>query len=53
NGIYFGRTRFQAYEVDGQVLFTSERELQIGEFVQVRIIGSDAYDLIGEYYELS
>jgi len=53
NGIYSGRTRFQAYEVDGQVLFTSERELQAGEFVQVRIIGSDAYDLIGEYYELS
>lgn len=51
NGIYFGRSSYHANEVDGQVLFTSEQELYAGQFVEVRIIGVNELDLIGEFYE--
>lgn len=34
-------------DVDGQVIFTSDRELEPGEFVQVRITDASQYDLYG------
>ena len=44
---YTGRTEFDSPEVDGEVLITSEAELQKGEFVNVKITFSEEYDLFG------
>ena len=33
--------------MDGQVIFTSDRELEIGSFVSVEITEAKTYDLIG------
>lgn len=44
---YVGRTRFDSPEVDGEVFFTSPKELKPGEFVKVKITGAEDYDLFG------
>ena len=46
--IYVGRTEFDSPEVDGEVLITSSIELKNGDFVNVKITGSEDYDLYGE-----
>jgi len=48
-GEYIGRTQGDAYEVDGVVIFTSKEKLIQGNVVQVKILGSDQYDLRGQY----
>jgi ribosomal protein S12 methylthiotransferase len=45
---YVGRTEFDSPEVDGEVLITSENTLKNGDFVNVKITGSEDYDLYGE-----
>ena len=45
---YIGRTEFDSPEVDGEVLITSENDLKNGDFVSVKITGSEDYDLYGE-----
>ena len=45
---YIGRTYMDAPEIDGLVKFTSEKDLEIGDFVDVEIFDVDEYDLIGE-----
>ncbi len=45
---YIGRTEFDSPEVDGEVLITSSGELRNGDFVNVKITGSEDYDLYGE-----
>jgi ribosomal protein S12 methylthiotransferase len=45
---YVGRTEFDSPEVDGEVLVTSATELKNGDFVNVKITGSEDYDLFGE-----
>lgn len=45
---YIGRTEFDSPEVDGEVLITSKKELKNGEFVNVKITGSEDYDLYAE-----
>jgi ribosomal protein S12 methylthiotransferase len=47
-GFYVGRTEFDSPEVDGEVLITSSNELKNGDFVDVKITGSEDYDLFGE-----
>ena len=47
DGSYYGRTEYDAPEIDDSVLFTSERELSAGEFVRVRIDDAFDYDLVG------
>lgn len=47
DGNYVGRTRFDSPEVDGEVIFTSPKELKSGEFVKVKITGAEDYDLLG------
>jgi ribosomal protein S12 methylthiotransferase len=47
DGNYVGRTRFDSPEVDGEVIFTSMKELKPGDFVKVKITGAEDYDLIG------
>lgn len=46
-GSYIGRTRFDAPEIDNSVIFTSERELNPGDMVNVKIIDAFDYDLVG------
>ncbi|UCE32210.1 MAG: 30S ribosomal protein S12 methylthiotransferase RimO, partial [Burkholderiales bacterium] len=43
-----GRTAMDAPEIDGVVRFTGRGRLPIGDFVDVRITGSDEHDLHGE-----
>lgn len=45
---WFGRTAIDAPDIDGKVFFTSEKPLEIGEYVKIRITESLDYDLIGE-----
>ncbi|MDY0375968.1 MAG: 30S ribosomal protein S12 methylthiotransferase RimO [Desulfobacterium sp.] len=46
-GIFIGRTRFQAPEVDG-ITFIYGNNIDIGTFVRVKITETHAYDLVGE-----
>lgn len=45
---YYGRTYMDAPDVDGGVEFTSEADLDEGDFVSVKIFDVSDYDLIGE-----
>lgn len=47
-GVYAARTYGEAPEIDGILFIQSERELIMGEYLQVRITGVQDYDLIGE-----
>lgn len=54
---WIGRTEFDSPEVDNEVIIAMDEqtlaksELQTGKFVQVRVTGSDMYDLFGEIAE--
>jgi len=48
---YFGRTVWDAPEVDGKIFFISTRPLVIGEYVKVRVNDCIDYDLLGELEE--
>ena len=45
---YFGRTVYDAPEVDGKIFFIAKKPLKIGDFVNVRINDCLDYDLLGE-----
>lgn len=46
---YYGRTEFDSYEVDPEVLIpVNEAKLKIGDFYMVRITDFEDYDLFGE-----
>jgi ribosomal protein S12 methylthiotransferase len=47
DGTYLGRTAMDAPEIDNGVIFSSHRELQPGQFVQVQINDAFDYDLSG------
>ena len=47
NGMYYGRSEFDAPEIDTLVHFASNNDIKIGDFVQVEIQSSDEYDLKG------
>ena len=48
NMLYMGRTYMDAPEIDSSVIISTEDELQQGQFVQLKIIGVDDCDLVGE-----
>lgn len=48
---YFGRSRYDAPEIDGKVFFITERPLVLGEYVNVLINDCLEYDLLGEMKE--
>mgnify|MGYP001198098296 CR=1 FL=1 len=48
DGQYIGRTYRDAPEIDGLVYFTSNREMNVGEFANVFIKDATDYDLLGE-----
>jgi len=45
---YVGRTEFDSPEVDPEVLIKADRELPIGNFVNVVVTEADAFDLYGQ-----
>lgn len=45
---WFGRTPLDAPDIDGKVFFTSDKPLNIGDYVKIRITDTLDYDLIGE-----
>ena len=49
--IYVCRTYMDAPDIDGLLFVSSDRELQSGMVIKVRITGYNEYDLIGEYIE--
>ena len=52
-GDYFiGRTEFDSPEVDNEVLVKTSAKLKTGEFYNVKITGSDHFDLFGEVKKL-
>jgi ribosomal protein S12 methylthiotransferase len=50
-GRYLGRTEFDSVEVDNEVVVHSNKQLPIGEFVNVKITKAYDYDLEGEVVE--
>ncbi|MCQ2603232.1 MAG: 30S ribosomal protein S12 methylthiotransferase RimO, partial [Clostridia bacterium] len=45
---FMGRAEFQTPDVDNVVFFTSDEEVNIGNFYQVKIVGTEGIDLIGQ-----
>ncbi|MCC8146800.1 MAG: 30S ribosomal protein S12 methylthiotransferase RimO [Bacteroidales bacterium] len=45
---YIGRTEFDSPEVDPEILIDKGKELHIGEFYQVEVIGNQSFDLLGK-----
>ena len=60
DGVYVCRSEFESPEVDGEILVRYDSSVMgdldpyslIGEFIKVRIIGADEYDLIAEPIEI-
>ena len=48
---WYGRSIYEAPESDGCIHITTDRELVPGEYIQVRIVDADAYDLTAEVIE--
>jgi len=47
---YYGRSyAFAPDDIDGMIVFQSNKLLEIGDFVNVKISSSYGYDLIGDY----
>lgn len=44
---YSGRTYMDAPEIDGKLIFTTDKNYEEGDFVEVEVIGVNDYDLIG------
>jgi len=49
---YYGRSYEMAPDIDGSVLFESSKNINVGEFIKVKIVKNMDYDLVGvEAYE--
>ena len=51
NLMYFGRSQADSLDVDGMTYFAAEDEVEIGEFVVVRVLDADQYDCTGVQIE--
>ena len=48
-GFFVGRTEYDSPEVDNEVLVDAKKHyLRIGDFVTIKITGSEDYDLYGD-----
>ena len=60
DGVYVCRSEFESPEVDGEILVRYDSAVMgdvdpyslVGEFIKVRVIGADEYDLIAEPVEI-
>lgn len=48
---YIGRTQYDSPEVDDEILIDNENDLEIGDFVMLRLTKADYFDLYGEVVE--
>lgn len=48
NKVFYGRSSWDATDIDTKVYFFSKDKNKSGTFVNVKITGSDEYDLVGE-----
>jgi ribosomal protein S12 methylthiotransferase len=48
NFMYYGRSRGDSIGVDSRVYFAAHHDVESGEFVRVKILDADEYDLTGE-----
>lgn len=44
----FGRSEYDAPDVDGVVYIQSDDDVPVGDFVRVKVVDADEYDLVGE-----
>jgi len=49
--MYYGRSYRDSIDIDGLVYFAAHDEMNIGDFVKVKILDCDEYDLTGEVIE--
>lgn len=47
-GVCYGRTQYDAPEIDNAVIINTESNIEVGDFVKVKIVDAYDYDLIGE-----
>lgn len=52
DNLYFGRSGGESVEVDPKIYFGSLDELNEGDFIHVKIVNFDEYDLYGEQVEI-
>ena len=60
DGVFVCRSEFESPEVDGEILVRHDSSVMgdvdpyslVGEFIKVRVIGADEYDLIAEVVEI-
>jgi len=47
-GAYFGRSRYDAPEIDNAVIFTSDKNCKVGDIINVEVTDAFDYDLVGK-----
>lgn len=52
DNLYFGRSGSESVDVDPKIYFGSLDELNVGDFIKVKIVNYDEYDLYGEQVEI-
>lgn len=58
DGVFVCRSEFESPEVDGEILVKYDSSVEVdpyslvGEFITVRVVGADEYDLIAEIVEI-
>ncbi|MBR2327875.1 MAG: 30S ribosomal protein S12 methylthiotransferase RimO [Clostridia bacterium] len=45
--VFFGRSRYDAPDVDGRIFFTSDKTVNVGEFIDILIEDAEGSDLFG------
>ncbi len=45
--LWYGRAYFNAPDIDGKVFFTADRDIEVGDTVNVKIVKTADYDLYG------
>lgn len=45
---YSGRTYMDAPDIDGKIIFTTDKHYENGDFAEIEVIGMNDYDLIGK-----
>ena len=58
DGVFVCRSEFESPEVDGEILVKYDSSVDVdpyslvGEFITVKVVGADEYDLIAEIVEI-
>ncbi|MGM9550695.1 MAG: 30S ribosomal protein S12 methylthiotransferase RimO [Clostridia bacterium] len=51
DNLYYGRSQAESMDVDPKIYFGSLDELNMGDFIKIKIVNFDEYDLYGEQVE--